>query len=263
LSKIIRYELYKFFTAKKIYVLCFITVALAFLISFTVKVVNTMGDVNQRINVNAQGFPLYFSLEYAGQIMPILCVILFGGLISDEYRDGTLKLALLRPYKRHEVLWAKIFVMFVGVVILLIVAFVSSYAGGLTFLEWGNSFLMDQLSFDYSGFQGIATTLLAYTYTIFPMLAFSLLVLLLSILIDNSGVTIGIGIGVHFLLTILSDYISGIEFLFVNSYYIYGIHFFMHQPAIEWVTAAASIAGYIGLSVLAATKFFAKKDILS
>lgn len=263
MSKIIRFELYKFFTAKKIYVLCIITVALAFLLSFSIKILNTMGNADQHINVNAQGFPLYFALQYASQILPILCVVLFGGLVSDENRDGTLKLALLRPYKRHEVLWAKIIVVFVGVVILLITGIISSYAGGLTFLEWGNSFLMEQLPIDCSAVEGVIKTITAYAFTIFPTFAFSLLVLILSILIDNSGVTIGIGIGIHCLLGILSEFISEIEFLFISSYFTYGIYFFVHQPAMEWIKAGASIITYILLSVLTAIKVFAKKDILT
>lgn len=89
-----------------------------------------------KIFLNGQIFPVFLLHQISDTILPLLMIVLLSGIIAEEYKEGTLKLTLLRPISRYELITAKMIAVAVLVILILGVTLVSGYAIGTAVFGW-------------------------------------------------------------------------------------------------------------------------------
>lgn len=260
--KTVKFELIKLFTSKKFYVIGAVLVGASIFMGFAIKAMNNMNQISEKIFINAQNYPLFVLEQFINDLLPIMLIILLGGLISDEYRDGTLKLILLRPVKRMEVLAAKITVIVVATMTYLATAMISGYAAGLVIFGWGHEFFLPRTEIAFSAAEGILKTVLAYGMTLLPLVTFLLIILLLSIVISNSSMVLGAGIGIFFLCQIILTVFAQAKPYFINHYFLMGRVFVQSPQDFDWWRLGIVLIAYIGIFGGASITLFNKKDIV-
>jgi ABC-type transport system involved in multi-copper enzyme maturation permease subunit len=192
LLKVTKNDLYKFFTSRKLIILSLIIIAINI---FAAYVVNDRMNIEPNpMMMNAQSFPMMMYIQVFSGFFPVFFIFLFAGLISDEVRDGTLKLTLVRPIKRFELINAKIITSIAGILFLNLLVMFSAYLAGLFFWGWGDFFAFEsRLLVDYGPF--ISTLVFFFLNTIGYSI-FALIIIFFSNILKNSGFVFGGAMGV-------------------------------------------------------------------
>ena len=89
----------------------------------------TFGQNSNTNGTNVYDF-MYFTMEFCTIIIIVFSMLLVCGLVSGETDSGTIKLLLVRPYKRSKVLTAKLFATIFFVVTFMIFSGLLSFAAG-------------------------------------------------------------------------------------------------------------------------------------
>lgn len=248
---LIKNEMYKVFKLNKLYFF----MVMAFGLILVQGVAFSSGSAS---SVNGQSFPLWM----LGRIMPlfIFCMsLLLAEMISDEYRNGTLKLFLLRPVDRISLLTAKITAMSLSVCLLLLSVMAGSYLIGTLFWDWGDQLLFQEAVFSTP--QGILLTLQAYGITLLPCLGFGMIIVLVSVMSTSIGGTVGISLGIMFILTALESVQPLNDYSIVHQMNLYqNLIRNPHSP--DLVTGLLNVAVYILVFYAVSVIAFKKKDIL-
>lgn len=190
--KVTKNELYKFFTSRKLIILSLIIVAINIFAAYVVN--DRMNIESNPMMMNAQSFPIMMYIQVFSGFFPMFFILLFAGLISDEVRDGTLKLTLVRPIKRFELINAKIITSFVAILYINLLVMFSAYLAGLVFWGWGNNFsFQNQMLVDYGPF---LSTLVYFLLNTIGYSIFALIILFFSNILKNSGLVFGGAMGV-------------------------------------------------------------------
>lgn len=202
---LIQNELIKIFARKKIYV--FMAIILFFNVLVALPALMTKHNMpseisNGMINFNGQVFPVTV-LDGLNTLLAVFLIILIADMLTEEYISGTLKLPLLRPVTRGQILASKVLALFLVTCLLFFFTLVSGYIVGVLFLGWGHQFLLAHTTL--SPLEGILTTLMVYGLTLLPLFAFGVAVLALSLLLTSGGSVIGLGIGALFAGSIVSQ----------------------------------------------------------
>lgn len=250
--KLIKNEMYKVFKLNKLYF--FIVIAIGLLI-----VQGITFSSNSSYSVNGQSFPIWM----LSRIMPLFIFfmsLLLAEIISDEYRNGTLKLFLLRPVDRIGLLNAKISAMIVSVFMLLLSVMVGSYIIGTAFWGWGDQMMFNEAIFQPA--QGILVTLQSYVITLLPCLGFGMIIVLVSVLSSSMGATVGISLGIMFVLTALEN-VQGInDYSIVHQMNLYQ-SFNGNPQSINLILGLVNVAVYTIIFYVGSVVAFKKKDILT
>ena len=254
---LIQIELHKTFRQMKLYVFMAI---LALHTLFTVYFHINGGEGMKSVIVmpNGQSLPLTLISSMA-QFMILFIPIYAADMITGEYRNGALKLSLLRPVQRTEWLHAKIVSLIVFIAILIGFAVAADYAIGTLAFGWGEKTLyQDQL---YAGNEGIWLTLRLFFSMLLPYTACGIIVVLIAISASKVSTAIGLSIG---LLT-ASQYLNAFEKLksisVVNQMYFF--HENVHHAA--WGTILqnlAVMACYIVVGYTISAVILKKKDFI-
>lgn len=260
--KVINFELYKLFTGKKFYIVSIITAFLNIIVVGAIYTINNTEAIEQKVLMNGQSFPAFSLSQFAGQFLPILVIILLGGIVADEYRDGTLKLALLNPINRAEVLVAKIITIITSIVLLLATALISGYLAGIVAFGWGEEFIIPQTQQLLTTSEGIIKTIVAYGYTVIPFIAFCTAIFLFSILISNSSMVFGVSIGIFFTFGILLSFLNDLKPYIINYYFTLSNEFYSTFSSTDWVRTSLVLSAYIIIPALSAFRVFKRKDIV-
>jgi len=216
LLNLIKNEMIKTFSTKKMYVFYGIIVVFCLMISLTI--ILQPGEIIDK--PTGQAFPLILLKGLIGQIFPIFIIILSVDMITNEYRNGTFKLPLLHPVSRRKYILAKIFSIILLTVSLLGVTLLSSYFMGSIFFGWGEGVTIDGNL--YSSLDGILKMLSYYGISILPLAAFSMLSVVLALLFSNAGVAVGLSIGLLFALDVARQLLPNLGLYIINStFYIF------------------------------------------
>ncbi|OPJ55110.1 ABC transporter permease [Clostridium oryzae] len=131
-------------------------------------------------------------LEY---MVGIFLIIAAANIVSNEYKDGTIKFLLIRPYKRWQILlskWTALLALYFGFILLIIT--VSIIIGGL---KYGfDGFNMKDLYISNTGFVK-ERSMLVYQLILFAgksindIMAFSIAFMLSTIIKNNSLAIVG------------------------------------------------------------------------
>ncbi len=182
--KLLKNELYKLFRTKKLYVFAAIILAVLLL-----NLHNYQPGSERTIwtFTYGQSAPLVL-INILSQFMVIFIPIIIGDSISNEYRQGTLKLSLLRPITRSQLLRAKVASLFVFISIMVLFFIIASYAIGTYFLGWGSG--TEYAGQLYTPIEGLLLTLGANALLILPFMAYGLFVTFIAVLSSNMSLTV-------------------------------------------------------------------------
>ncbi|HAE41769.1 MAG TPA: hypothetical protein DCG34_02480 [Clostridiales bacterium] len=261
MSNIIKFELIKLFSSKKFYVIGVMIFILCVILSLGVRLINTTEGVSEHITMNGQSLPVFLLLNVI-DILMIFLAVLFGGLIADDYRGGTLKQTLIKPLRRSDIMIGKISVVVISTVLYLVIILLTGYAMGHLVFSWGTDFVVNGSEISITAAEGIVKTLLAYGLTVIPITAFSLIILLFSLVITNGGMAIGAGIGAFLFIQIVSGFIGSYNKYVINYYFQIGA---LYLNGFEGTSILASLAvpiGYILVLSISIFILFNKKDIV-
>lgn len=131
---LIRNELYKLFRMKKLYIFAAVMVVVLVLNLYNYE----PGEDPMVIwtFMYGQSVPLN-TLDFLTQFMVIFIPILAGDSVTQEYRRGHMKLSLLRPVLRSELLLAKLAALLVFIIVMALFYTAASYAIGSYYLGLG------------------------------------------------------------------------------------------------------------------------------
>jgi hypothetical protein len=177
-------ELYKLFRTRKPYAFAAIMIVILVLNFYNYTPGDPMVVWTFR---NGQSVPLN-TLDLLSQFMVIFIPIFLGDSVTNEYRRGTLKLALLRPVRRSGLLGAKLASLFVFIVIMTAFYVTAAYAVGACCLGWGDG--TEYAGSVYSPAQGIRLTLASAALLVFPFMVYGLFVTAVAVLASRMSLTI-------------------------------------------------------------------------
>ena len=177
-------ELYKLFKTRKLYVFAAIMIIVLVLNLFRYVPGDPMVVWTFK---HGQSVPLN-TLDLLTQFMIIFIPILLGDSVTNEHRRGTLKLPLLRPVHRSELLGAKLAAMLVFIVIMAAFYVAAAYAVGTYYLGWGDG--TEYAGRVFSTAEGIRLTLAAVALLVFPYAVYGLFVTAIAVLAGNMSLTI-------------------------------------------------------------------------
>lgn len=254
---LLKNELCKLFKTKKLYVFLLIILAVLVLNLYD----HQPGGSEDTVWTFSYGqsFPMA-SINILSQFMVIFIPIFIGDSIAGEYRRGTLKLSLLRPITRSQLLRAKIASLFVFISVTMVFSIIASYAVGACFLGWGNG--TEYSGKIYTPLEGLLLTLGANALVILPCMAYGLFVTFIAVLSGNRSLTIvsslailAIGLNLNVFESIapysLAYYIANFPENFVHT--------------LDWTIALQSIgiiAIYLLTFYLSSFYVFNKKEII-
>lgn len=261
---LIKNEVYKMFKTKKILVFMLVI----FVYNFLPSLEQVMGTIDQaEIVINGQTTPFYMLNFMISNIFPIFIIVSLADMITGEYVNGTLKLALLHPVSRVKLLTAKMIALTLVLFCILIFSLVISYAMGTLIFGWGDQFSYqepDQLIKNatvYPTIEGIYVTSSSYILSIFPLMAFGMIIMFMALLFNSSGVIAGISIGLVIFLSILGGAVEPIQpYLIVDGFSMFK-EIFVLKDMTAFLNAILVTAVYgIGF-FLASVYLFKKKDL--
>lgn len=256
MSKLIRYELFKVFRQKKLYVFMLILTAVEIAAVFQY---GQGGTGLAAAQPNGQSFPLLL-LNTGTLFIPIFIAILAADSIAEEYRGGTLKTVLLCPIDRVELLLAKIASLFVTAAALHIFLLLSAYTVGTLAFGWGDQTFAGGTA--YTTMEGIGLVARASLLSLLPELAFGMVVIFAALLTTNTGASIGSALA----LMAVSPMIEGIpqirHFFIGYQMRVFPFHAVNHATSLEAWTGLAVILAYIGILYAGSVMILKKKDIL-
>lgn len=276
---LIKNEIYKIFKLKKTYIFMGVTLVMMLLNYMSIMILKTTAKNDQSTKgledlvggMSGQNFPLQM-LNSMSTIICIYIIVLLADIITDEYRNGTLKLSLLRPVLRINLLFSKVAGLLAGILSLQIFTLVVSYILGTLFFGWGDMLKMTttelangQLvtkTIELTTAHGIWFTIGSYFLEILPFLAFGMIVFLISIIFSSMGATIGASLGIWIVLQFISQLINDAKPYIINTYYTFYYEFAKEPDWKKIVTGFCVIAVYLIVPFLAGVFVFKKRDIL-
>lgn len=158
-------------------------------------------------------------------MLSILLIVLAGGIIANEYTNGTIKLLLITPHKRQSVFWAKVLILL-----------------EITLIATGAMFVLNFLiSGIFGGFSGIGDMymtplfghivrlpyilVIVYKYLLFllPVFAYGALALMLSAVTRKAAAAMAVAI----LLMYGGSFITSILSMLSEAFVVPGIRFLL------------------------------------
>lgn len=243
--KVIKNEFIKMFSSKKFYVLAAILIGSIILMALT-----------RDRNIDAQNFVFEtFAGNIIKPILPAFMIIVIAEVITEDYIHGTMKFSLMTPIKKSDLLIGKLLFIDLYALILLVLSFITSYI--ICFITFGSGIWGDFMKY-------FIFNVKCYAFIILPLFSFCTLISFIAMFVNNSGETIGIGLGIQFLTIIIEHSIkNSIYFLAGGGMYIYDFvrsSGELNNISILPVTACACI--YIAAFMFLCMMLFKKKDIV-
>ncbi|KYG34482.1 ABC transporter permease subunit [Bacillus gaemokensis] len=231
--KMVGNELIKMFSGKRMYV--FIAISLLYVIITFVSTKNMMSNMdtikdNIPANLNLPDVPKIVLNGFSASVVTldgissfllvVYIIVLAASSITDEYRDGTLKLPLLQGVKRTSVIFSKLIALSVIIVFFLLFNFSVSIISGSYLFGLGEKFILQHPSYgkvELSIFEGMWALLQMNGAVFLFLLAVAAIVIYISIKMNSTANAIGVGVGL-----LLAMNIIGSLGLSVNPYFIFG-----------------------------------------
>ncbi len=129
---------------------------------------------------------IYFALEICTVVIIFFAMLLLCNLITAETESGTIKLLLVRPYKRSKIITAKLMTTLYFVIVFLLFSTALAVAGGLSMFEYTNqSVLMIFNATTPVVISPILLMLINIGTLFLDVIFFALIALMLSVLFKN------------------------------------------------------------------------------
>lgn len=151
----------------------------------------------------------------------IFSIVLASGMIAGEYSDGTMKLLLIRPYKKWQVLLSKILAVFLVALVFLIAAFILSLIIG--FVGWGLEGRAVLSIFNATTpliLNQFSAMLLGYLFGFFEIMVYAMIALMVSTCFKSRSGAVSISMVIYFaaqLLSVLLGQFAWYKFILFNN----------------------------------------------
>ncbi|GAA0338736.1 ABC transporter permease [Oceanobacillus oncorhynchi subsp. oncorhynchi] len=182
---LLKNELYKLFKMKKIYVFAAVMLGITFLNLYDYQPGGS--EMTVWDFYYGQSVPLSM-IQIFSQFMIIFIPIVIADCISNDYRNGTLKLSLQRPIARWQLLSAKLMALFAFIIVSTILFLILSYTLGVYFIGWGE--VTEYLGVSYPPMQGIGVTVGVYALFMLPTMAYGIFAGFIAVLVKNMSTAI-------------------------------------------------------------------------
>lgn len=264
MKTLIKNELYKIMAGRKLHIFLVIGGMMTLILFFAANVLSIQLSEGEGFAQAATGlaFPLANLQVVAGLIAPLFVLLVVADQLIEEQKLGTLKLPLLSGIGRYHLLLSKFIALGIAITILMFALLVISYGVGLI-----GSGTAGEIVQDYSTWQGVLFTLLAYSVSVLPLLAVGGSVMLISLFVSSSSGLIGLTLGLALISGVISEVSSGLAPLILTTQLLF------YDQMLQWVIGSLSgpnllfslgvIGGYLILSCLLAGIIFSRRDLLT
>ncbi|SFL95646.1 ABC-2 type transport system permease protein [Gracilibacillus orientalis] len=201
-------------------------------------------------------------------IISLFTIIVAAGIISNEYRWGTIKLLLIRPISRTKILFSKFVSVLILSVSMLIFLFIISLVIGAIFFGI-NSWNPDLVQMGAGGIEEVSIfteILTQYGLNMVNLIMMATFAFMISTLFRSSAMAIGLAIFLMFTGTTIINFVAEYDWakyiLFANTNL--GQYFGNGSPIIDSMTLGFSITVlviYFVLFLLVSWLSFTKRDI--
>lgn len=215
---IVRNEFIKLTSSKKFIILIFLIVSVCILsgygyIQMRNDVINQTAkglgfDQNVKstlMNLNYAKFSILFSSDFIYKpFLPIYLIfmsILLGSLVSEDYLEGTMKFSLISPVSKQDLILGKILFIFIFSTLIAIFNLIISLVVGYILFGASNVNIYDV----YNG-------IYIYLISVLPIMAFSTIVIYISLIIKNTATVITISVIMSIIITIVDYFTKTKEF---------------------------------------------------
>jgi len=255
LFSLLKNEIYKLLKKKKIYIFMVIITVMTLIPIIISKFDN--GSLVFKVNT----LPLENLAWSTEMIIPIFISILVADMITNEYREGTMKLSLVNGVSRTNLLFSKILTLILVITGLVLFTMAVSYVSGSFFLEWGVPFRFNDLLLSES--TGILYTLGLYLLSVIPLTAFSLIITFLGLKLESGGSLVGVTIGIVFIMNTMRQLSSLVRPFIISDYfntgYLLNPSGIQNDLVILLITSGLYFIVFMGLSL----NNIIKKDIVN
>jgi ABC-2 type transport system permease protein len=234
-------EIYKIFHKKNMYIFFGILAVFSILVVYVSR--NAPG-------MDSAAMPLALLKAMFMLLLPIFSTVLLGEIFTGEIRSGTLKILLTRPLSRQHLFFSKLITLFILISILYAFVMICGFSLGIIFMGLPKA-------------SSLLTIFQTFFLSIFPMFAFSCLIVIFSLLTRKEGSLIGIS-----LILMYASAVCGLVFQKVSPYlitsYFNVVDFLVKGPQVETKTVVIGwgvVMGYILLPSLLSWWLFMRKDI--
>ena len=230
-------------------------------------------DTKQNINkVNTLNYQLRTVLEDYELFIVLIIIIISSTIYAEEYQKGTIKLLLIKPYKRYKILISKLLSCLIVLLISILILVLLQLLTGFIFFDI-NSLSQKVVIYNYQ-----KSTILCYNIFIYmliriisklPMLIFIiLLALFISIITTSSTLTIVLTILIYIFTNIINNLatehnIKLMRYLPITNWN-FTEYLFGNYPKFKYINLPFSIlimVIYIVIIIYLALKIFNNKDI--
>lgn len=167
-------------------------------------------------NVNAFDY-MFFTLEIASILIIAFTVILGAGMIAKEYSEGTIKLLVMRPFRRNKIIMAKILAtMFLAFIFVIVSTIITLITGCIIY---GISFPTMLVVFNSSVAFTLPIWLVFIIYLVCLMIKiwiFALLAIAISTIFKSYIAAVCISAGIYILNIVLTFVSNGANWLKYN-----------------------------------------------
>lgn len=163
-----------------------------------------------------------FVMCFLSAVIIVICVAIGGGMIAGEHKRGTIKMLIIRPYKRHQILSAKI-------IALIITAIAFSIFSVLLTLLMGKILGLSTVSLPVMSvfnakviitYSAIAEVFINTFFMICNIIVYSIIAILFSVIIKSRSASVAVAMLLSFvgsIMTLILASFSAIRyFVFAN-----------------------------------------------
>ncbi|WP_251859882.1 ABC transporter permease [Clostridium sp. Marseille-Q2269] len=169
----------------------------------------------------------------------------------EDYSRGTMKFSLMTPIKKGEFIVGKFLFIALYALIFLVVGFIGSYMVGT--ISFGLGAKREFLNTFINNLKDYASVLL-------PLISFSTVITFIALIVNNSGATITLGIGIDIIMIVIDQMKNMVYYTFSGGMYAPGIVNNL-RPNSTLIFSFTSII-YIVIFMLLSIIIAKKKDIV-
>jgi len=254
-------ELLKLFKTKKLYIFLLIFVVMRMM---AVHFFNAGTGFQTAIEAaNAQSLPLTMRFD-AVQFWIIFTAIYIADILTDELKTGTLKLTLLRPIGRIQLLHSKMAAMAAFTILLMLFSVLSTYAVGLVAFGWGDRTVYNGVT--YSTIEGLRLTAKVYIASLLPLIAFGMICTFVATVARNLVSVVAFA----FILFIVGEFLHALSAipsdirtcLIVNQLFDFSDYVVQSNNRSEIALSVTANLSYIAVFYLLTLAAFRKRDVV-
>jgi ABC-2 type transport system permease protein len=200
--------------------------------------------------------------------IPFLIALVAGDLIAGEAAAGTLRILLIRPISRTQIIWAKFTAVLIYVLAIVVFMAALSIGTGLLIFGEGDLFVMKDMLYIFDSSDSLWRILASFAFSFLSMSMVASLAFMLSAVVDSSLGPIIMTMSIIIVFMIVSSIDLSIfravkPFMFTT--YMGAWREFFSDP-VDWHkvnTAVVALVAHIFIFLGFTTWYFKRKDILT